>query len=667
MSESKDFQKISSEPTETSKSGGGEQSERAFEIEDWMKAGRSSRKSRKTLKSVSDEKFQYRLGMYIRLSPSDEIREEGSLVSHPQRIQEYVKHKNLSTPGWGTIVEKYEDKDVSGKDMNRPAYLQMLADIKAGRINGVIVTELSRLNRNVKDFLQFWEFLKRYNGKFFSLKENFDTSTAIGEMMVIQSVSFAQFERNSIVERIRYGARARAERGLSNGSQRCLGYDIDPHRKNYLVVNETERPVVRLIFEKFLELGTVEKTREWLNGKGYRTKEYVSKEGKPHGGKKYTHSSLYGLLTNKTYMGLREFNKGSRSAHQEDLEPNERYRVAKAVWPAIIEPGVFRAAQERLEKNAKTSRKFRHVYSYSGLADCELCGAELVGKSATGRKNVHYYYGHNRKFTNKSDAHSKRCPIERIPALEIEAAMLGRLRLLAKNPKLVAQIAKDSQQGKSQSISSQEKLIELKKAEIAETKGKITNLAERIATLPKDFPTEGLLESLQKLEAKKEAAATGLKALEAELRTAGQVVDMRFVFNYLQLFNRDKFDKLTPTEQREIIGGFVHRITLGKNKIHAQYYGQENEDIFDWKDSEGSEKKAKTNLEGPRSGVLPSFELVEVAGIEPASEINSRRRPTSLVRIFSYPRGVYAQTTRGRSLLSFRIPPACQQRKPSPL
>lgn len=667
MSESKDSRKASSGSTAISPQDEADQMEKTFQIEEWMKAGRSSKKSRKILKSASENKFQYRLGMYIRLSPSDEVRDEGSLISHPQRIQEYVKHKNLQTPDWGTIVEKYEDKDMSGKNMNRPAYLNMLADIKSGHINGVIVTELSRLNRNVKDFLQFWEFLKRYNGKFFSLKENFDTSTAIGEMMVIQSVSFAQFERNSIVERIRYGARARAERGLSQGSQRCLGYDIDPHRKNYLVVNEAERPVVKLIFEKFLELGTVERTRTWLNNKGYRTKEYISKKGEHHGGNEFTHSSLLSLLTNKTYLGLREFNKAKRSAHQEDLEPHERYRVAKAVWPSLVRSEVFRTVQERLEKNAKTLRKYRHVYAYSTKAFCELCGESLVGKSATGRNKVHYYYGHNRKFTNKSDAHTKRCPLERIPALELESAMLARLRLLAKDPKLAAQIAKDSQRTMGHGTQNNENLIGIKKAEISETKSKISNLAERIASLPKDFPTDGLLESLQKLESKKEAAIAGLKALEAEAQSANQLVDVQFVFKYLQIFNRNEFDRLTPLEQRELIDGFVHRITVGKNKIHAQYYGQADADLFDRKGSESKGgKKGKINLEEPRTGVLPSLKLVEVVGIEPTSKVCLRRRTTRLVRIFSYSGGIYAQITPERSLLKFRVMPACQQHYPIP-
>lgn len=610
MNESNNSQKTFSKPIDSLSPS--EEGAETFAIQDWMKAGRSSRKSRKTSKGALQSKVQHRLGMYIRLSPSDEIREEGSLISHPQRIRYHVKYKNLQTPGWGEIVEQYVDKDLSGKDINRPEYLRMLADIKSGKINAVIVTELSRLNRNVKDFLQFWDFLKRHNGKFFSLKENFDTSTAIGEMMVIQSVSFAQFERSSIVERIRYGARARAERGLSNGSQRCLGYDIDQHRRNYLVVNEAERPVIKLIFQKFLELGTIAKLRVWLNDNGYRTKSYVSKAGKQKGGKPFTDASLYGLLTNKTYLGLREFKKENRSADQEELDPHEQYRVAKAVWPALIEPEVFRRVQQRLEKNARIQRKHKHAYLLSGKVICGECGADLVGKSATGRKRVYYYYGHNRKFTNKSDAHAKRCPLERVSALDFEKAVLGRLRHLAKNRPLLVQMAKRSQHDSGQKTPNLTRLIELKRSEISETKEKISNLAERIASFPKGVPVDGLIEKLQELETKRIDLSSGLAALEAEAKETNQVVDLNWVFDVLQTVTQD-FSKLATAKQRSLVDRIVYRLTLQKNKVHAEYYGQADDDIFDFDD----EKDKKINLEVPRSGVLPSFDLVDANGIEP--------------------------------------------------
>jgi len=110
--------------------------------------------------------------------------------------------------------------------------------------------------------------------------------------MVIQCISFAQFERKTIVQRIRDGARARAERGLASGNQRLLGYDPDPHKKCHLVVNEKEAAVVRHVFEKFIELGSVRKIIAYLHSSGYRSKAYVTREEKAKGGNRWTYSSL---------------------------------------------------------------------------------------------------------------------------------------------------------------------------------------------------------------------------------------------------------------------------------------------------------------------------------------------------------------------------------------
>jgi site-specific DNA recombinase len=120
---------------------------------------------------VNSRSEGFRIGAYIRLSPSDEIREEGSLVSHPQRIKQFVDYRNAQSTNWGSILDWYTDKDYSGKDMNRPEFKRMCRDIKDGKINAVIVTELSRLSRSVKDFCQFWDFLKRYKPLFIVLKK----------------------------------------------------------------------------------------------------------------------------------------------------------------------------------------------------------------------------------------------------------------------------------------------------------------------------------------------------------------------------------------------------------------------------------------------------------------------------------------------------------------
>ena len=229
----------------------------------------------------------------------------------------------------------------------------MMQDIRHGHINAVIVTELSRISRDVKDFCNFWEFLKQHEATFISLKENFDTTTPIGEMMVIQAISFAQFERKTIVNRIKDGARARAERGLSNGGVKVLGLDPHKHKKGYLVVNEKEAAVVRHIYQKFLELGSLAKLRDYLNDNGYRTKKYTTKSGKKAGGSVWSRQSLLNLLTNVKLTGKIAVNSANKDYDQSELPTEQQYRLVNAVWPAIISQSVFEQTQEKLKTNKK--------------------------------------------------------------------------------------------------------------------------------------------------------------------------------------------------------------------------------------------------------------------------------------------------------------------------
>ena len=152
--------------------------------------------------------------------------------------------------------------------------------------------------------------------------------------------------------------------------------------------------------------------------------------------------------------------------------------------------------------------------------------------------------------------------------------------MLAKNRPLLIEIAKKSQEATGQKTPNLTKLMELKRAELSEAKDKISNLAERIASLPKGVPVDGLLEKLQELEAKKADLAAGLKGLEEEARDENQVVDVEWVFRLLQTVNQD-FSKLPPAKQRNLVDGIVYRLTLGRNKVNAEYFGQPDQDILE--------------------------------------------------------------------------------------
>ena len=533
--------------------------------------------------SILPERYQFRIGMYVRLSPSDEIREEGSLVSHPQRMQDFVKYRNTQNPNWGIITEEYVDKDLSGKDLNRPAFKQMLKDVKSGKINAVIATELSRLSRNVKDFCQLWEFLKHYKATFFTLKETFDTSTPMGELMVIQSISFSQFERKTIVERIKNGSRARADRGLSNGGQRCLGYDPNPERRNYLVLNNQEVPLVKTIFENFLELGTIATLREWLNEKGIRTKNYISKRGKPVGGKLFCEGSLYHTLTNKVYIGQREINKSNRFKSQETLLPEDRYRSIPAVWPAIISEDLFNEVQAKLGLNRANARKALHVYMISGLTICGECGEPLVGVSATSANGqVYHYYGHKRKFVQSSNRHLKRCALERVRADLLEAAILKRLLTLSKDKALVLELTKQSQSKAKDMAPELEDLMQSRRAEVRKNIEMIRNLTDRIATLPAHVPAESLFEKLKELEDQKILIQRDLNTLAEQKRNlANNVIDMESTFRMFKTFNA-VFKDQSVGEQKALIMDLIYSVRVTRTKLFVEYYASKETDEIEF-------------------------------------------------------------------------------------
>lgn len=414
-------------------------------------------------KSSTTAAAKFRIGPYIRLSPSGEDRLEGSLVSHPQRIKQFIDLKNAQQGGgWGEIVEWYEDKDLSGKDMNRAAFQRLLNDISTGKINAVVVTELSRLNRKVKDFLEVWEFFKEHKVAFFSLKESFDTSTAMGEVMLIQAMSFAQYERHTIVDRIKKGARARAERGLANGYV-PLGFQTVEHRPNHRQINEPERVYVEMIFRKFLELKRIAKLVEWLNKDSFKTKEFITKSGKKAGGHKWTISSLHSILTNRAYIGEREINKKNRTDMSGTLSEEDKYFFVDAHWPALIPKELFYDVQQMLDANKKKARKYTHTYRLTGLVQCGQCGQPMVGKSGTGRNGKHFYYGHKRKLTTRDENHSVRCKVENILALQLEEAVIARFKDYAADKELVTELAKSASASSGASRDHQKSLIAVKK------------------------------------------------------------------------------------------------------------------------------------------------------------------------------------------------------------
>ena len=574
---------------------------------------------KKSSLATSKKALGFRLGAYIRLSPSDEIRDEGSLVSHPQRIKDFVKARNLQTPSWGTITEWYIDPDSSGKDMKRPAFIQMCRDIKEGKINAVIATELGRLNRNAKDFLQFWDFIKQRNVKMFVLKENFDTSTPAGEMMLIQMSAFAQFERESIVARIKDGARARAERGIGNGGPKPLGIDPDPAHPCRVLINEKEKPYVEMIFSKFLELGSIAKLRDHLNANGFHTKSCVSNNGKRRGGKKWTSSTLYGMITNLCYIGKREINKRNRTRDPESMKPEEHYKIVDAQWPALISEKIFSDAQDLLVTNVSEARPYVHRYRLKQLVSCGECGQFLVGKSSNGSGGMYFYYGHLRKQLIEGTRHLNRCGTENVRAVHLEEAVIERLVSLSQNRKLIESLARSAGDNTRKAEDENRSLLKAEVVRLKEQQSKIDGLFSSLAYAPTEVSKRMAYEKIEELSLNAKAIEANISSLKE--REVDNVVDLDGVFRLLKTFNRG-FQKLPAHIQRDFIRNVVSGIIItGPGQATIKYYkNAREEEIFP---GDAQELLFSKNPDGcepmtlERSRVRTVCGMVEHNGFEP--------------------------------------------------
>jgi DNA invertase Pin-like site-specific DNA recombinase len=531
-------------------------------------------------KLVSAKRF--RVGGYVRLSPSGQEREEGSMVSHPQRITQFVESKNIQHGGeWGEIVEWYVDKDFSGKDMNRPGFQKMLRDIKSGHINAIVVTELSRLNRKVKDFLEVYELFKSCNTAFFCLRENFDTSTPMGELMLIQAMSFAQYERQTIVDRIKKGARARAERGLANGYV-PLGFKLVEHRPNYREVDESEKAYIEMIFRKFLELKRINHLVKYLNENGSRSKEFITKAGKKAGGNRWTLSSIHNVLTNRCYIGEREINKKHRTLNSENLKEEELYCFVDAHWPALIPTDLFYDVQSLLESNKKKARKYVHEYRLTGLIECAECGAPMVGKSGTGKNSKYFYYGHKRKLVTSNDNHLKRCRIENISAPILEAALIGRLKDLSNDRELVTELAMSSSAQSKSRLEHMKSLIGAKEQERRRLQVKLDNLYDSIAETDDKALRVGLADKAKEIQAQVDQSEELLQNLKSDYSKSNNVVDVSEAMEFIRIFREKAFDKQPVAAQAEILKSRVKRLIVRDNGIIAvEIFGRKQETIMD--------------------------------------------------------------------------------------
>lgn len=380
-----------------------------------------------------------RIGFYIRVSTDEQAENpEGSIKNQEERLRQMVQIKNADR-NFGEIADVFIDSAKSGKDTNRPELQRMLKAIRQGDINLVMITELSRISRSMRDFSEIWELMQAHNCKIMSLRENFDTSTAAGEMVLYSLANISQYERRQVSERVAANMKVRAERGLYNGGSVPVGYRLIPDKPGYLDIDEKQALVVKKAFKMFLKEQTLSKTVKALNDKGYVLKRYVQGGGRNMRVGHFTVDNLHQMLTNPVYIGKRRYkDKGE-------------YKIVNAVWESIVDDGLFERANEILKKNRSKKKPHtpkRYPYLLSGITFCKSCGDAMSGKSAHGKNGKFGYYEHSWR-TKRNSSFSKKqfqCDnFDRIPARKLEAVVIEKVEELLNNESLAKELLKEAQ------------------------------------------------------------------------------------------------------------------------------------------------------------------------------------------------------------------------------
>lgn len=510
-----------------------------------------------------------RCGFVIRVSTDIQARNpEGSLTNQLQRLKAHVEYKNVACREDWMETEKYILKGVSGKNsFKSPEFARLFNDIKLGKINTVLCTALDRISRSVKDFLNFFEILTKYNVEFVCLKQNYDTTSSQGKLFITIMMALAEFEREQTSERNKDATLARADRGLWNGGQ-ILGYDLDPTKKGHLIVNEKEKAIVNFAFDTYLKCGGIIETARRLSEQCYRTKEYTSRRDKFHPAREFFKSSVQFMLTNYAYIGKKEINKHNKPKDQTKLPERDRYRLAAASWESIIDMEKFQKVQHLLNKNHTTKHNqttpIKHIYILNhGLLWCEKCGKQMQGSCCTGRQGTKYYY-----------YQCNHCKFK-IPAGEIETIVIERIKFLSNEKGYLGDIIEKANRKMQKELPQMKKQKDLLQKELEEAKNSADKLMNKWLSSPGDNSSAFIKDKLEQLGKRRKEIEAGILKLELMIdEIKREVVDQDLVIQALKKFAK-VFDDAPPYRQKELIQSVMQKALISRDSIKIALYGRQ--------------------------------------------------------------------------------------------
>lgn len=500
----------------------------------------------------------FKIALYVRVSTEEQAENpEGSIKNQEQRLREAVVFKNKQS-SFGQIFKVYVDAGISAKDMKRPALQAMLKDMRNNQINLIMVTEISRLSRNNRDFLEMWDMMNDQKCSFMSLREDFDTTTAAGEMLLFQLMNFAQFERKQTSERVKANILARAKRGLYNGGSIPLGYKKSHTKSGSLEIDEPHATTVRIAFDAFLREGSLSRAARWLNENNHKAKAHHQGGGSRMRIGHFTVDNLQRIIRNKAYIGIKTYSHKGKT------------KEAKSIWEPIVDEAIFHRANEKLTKNHSKlkplTKHSKHPYLLSGVCFCMKCGDHMPGKSATGRNGKVPYYEHSWATKRNSTLTKKTfmCAPTRVQAKKAEALVWTEFCKFIDSKKFLQDLMDKvkSLHANHNEASERAKL----KAKLYGLNSQLDALDERLSQIPASVSATPIFKQMEKVEAAKKEVEERLLKVK-DLNLDDRLVPMKTFKQFAQFTAETLKNNPDFNIRRSLLQKFIHRVEIGEEAV----------------------------------------------------------------------------------------------------
>lgn len=354
----------------------------------------------------------FKCAIYTRKSSEEGLEQDfNSLDAQREACEAYIKSQKHE--GWELIEKQYNDGGFSGGTMNRPAFQDLLQDVENGKVDIVVVYKVDRLTRSLMDFSKIVDIFDKHETSFVSITQQFNTTTSMGRLTLNILLSFAQFEREVTGERIRDKFAASKKKGIWINGMSPMGY---VKKDGKLEIKQSEAKIVKLIFDKYLEIGNVPDLVKYLKENNINTRS----------GKNFYKGHLYRILQNKAYIG--------KIVHKKN--------IYEGLQKPIIDLDIFEKTQNLLAQNALNRKNATNAQS----------GSLLKGKlfddknnymspthSTKNGKRYRYYVSQARIQNRLQDLGS----ITKISAGEIENFVISKIKEIVLDKKLLQKLFAD--------------------------------------------------------------------------------------------------------------------------------------------------------------------------------------------------------------------------------